>query len=310
MIERTPLVSIIIPTHNRPEKLQRCLQSVLEQTYFRFEVFVIDDASSEAFEYKKDIRVQVIQNAKNFGPGPSRNIGLQQANGEFIAFLDSDDFWETNFLEITVAALIQNPSAAMVYVNGYDVDEYGEILSIRRNKVKQLNAILPEILINNRHWGTGGCLWRKNDIQDIRWIDSRAWEDYAFDIDVALHNNTIVGVDKNLVYYDVSGKDKLSESSSDNLMTQKIISIQNISDALYASKWRRNSVIKKAMHYIFIINYMACTDEKNRLLLSQNFVRWHGVFGKVLWKLVLKLPEPQRLDMLELFSRVYRKQIR
>jgi len=310
MIERTPLVSIIIPTHNRPEKLQRCLQSVLEQTYFRFEVFVIDDASSEAFEYKRDIRVQVIQNAKNFGPGPSRNIGLQQANGEFIAFLDSDDFWETNFLEITVAALIQNPSAAMVYVNGYDVDEYGEILSIRRNKVKQLKAILPEILINNRHWGTGGCLWRKNDIQDIRWIDSRAWEDYAFDIDVALHNNTIVAVDKNLVYYDVSGKDKLSESSSDNLMTQKIISIQNISDALYASKWRRNSVIKKAMHYIFIINYMACTDEKNRLLLSQNFVRWHGVFGKVLWKLVLKLPEPQRLDMLELFSRVYRKQIR
>jgi len=310
MIERTPLVSIIIPTHNRPEKLQRCLQSVLEQTYFRFEVFVIDDASSEAFEYKKDIRVQVIQNAKNYGPGPSRNIGLQQANGEFIAFLDSDDFWETNFLEITVAALIQNPSAAMVYVNGYDVDEYGEILSIRRNKVKQLKAILPEILINNRHWGTGGCLWRKNDIQDIRWIDSRAWEDYAFDIDVALHNNTIVAVDKNLVYYDVSGKDKLSESSSDNLMTQKIISIQNISDALYASKWRRNSVIKKAMHYIFIINYMACTDEKNRLLLSQNFVRWHGVFGKVLWKLVLKLPEPQRLDMLELFSRVYRKQIR
>src|SRR5690554_2422311 len=310
MIERTPLVSIIIPTHNRPEKLQRCLQSVLEQTYFRFEVFVIDDASSEAFEYKRDIRVQVIQNAKNFGPGPSRNIGLQQANGEFIAFLDSDDFWETNFLEITVAALIQNPSAAMVYVNGYDVDEYGEILSIRRNKVKQLKAILPEILINNRHWGTGGCLWRKNDIQDIRWIDSRAWEDYAFDIDVALHNNTLVAVDKNLVYYDVSGKDKLSESSSDNLMTQKIISIQNISDALYASKWRRNSVIKKAMHYIFIINYMACTDEKNRLLLSQNFVRWHGVFGKVLWKLVLKLPEPQRLDMLELFSRVYRKQIR
>src|SRR5690554_7548633 len=86
MIERTPLVSIIIPTHNRPEKLQRCLQSVLEQTYFRFEVFVIDDASSEAFEYKKDIRVQVIQNAKNYGDRKSTRLNSSHVRISYAVF--------------------------------------------------------------------------------------------------------------------------------------------------------------------------------------------------------------------------------
>src|SRR5690554_3245049 len=135
MTRESPLVSIIIPTFNRPKKLQRCLQTVLEQTYFHLEVFVIDDASSEVFEYKEDARVQVLRNAENLGPGPSRNRGLDHARGAFIVFLDSDDYWETNFLEITVAALIQNPSAAMVYTSGYEVDNRGEILSNRRNKI-------------------------------------------------------------------------------------------------------------------------------------------------------------------------------
>src|SRR5690554_3329168 len=310
MTQVQPLVSIIIPTYNRPKKLQRCLQTVLEQTYFHLEVFVIDDASSKVFEYKKDARVRVIRNDENLGPGPSRNIGLEHAQGAFIAFLDSDDYWETNFLEITVAALIQNPSAAMVYTNGYEVDNCGEILGNRRNTRKQLDAILPEILSLNRHWGTSGCLWRKTDIQNIRWIASRTWEDYAFDIDAALHNNTIVGIKESLVYYDISGKDKLSKNTSADLMTQKIISIQHISDALLASKWRRSSKTKKAMHYILILNYLASTHNENRQLLCKNFMRWNGVLGNVLWKLVLKLPEPQRLDVLEFLSRVYRKQIR
>src|SRR5690554_2568287 len=310
MTRENPLVSIIIPTYNRLKKFQRCLQSVLEQTHSNFEVFVIDDASSEVFEYKMDARVQVIRNAQNLGPGPSRNMGLQLAKGEFVAFLDSDDFWETDFLEVTVAALIQNGSAAMAYANGYEVDGQGEILGTRRNKIKKLDAILPEILSVNRHWGTGGCLWRKKDIQNVESIASRTWEDYAFDIDVALRNNAIISVDENLVYYDVSGKDKLSERTSDDLMAQKIISVQHISDALYASKWRRNSKAKRAMHYILIMNYMASANKENRQLLSESFMRWNGFFGRFLWKLVLKLPNSQQLDVLELLTRVYRKQIR
>ncbi|QAA81370.1 glycosyltransferase [Aequorivita sp. H23M31] len=290
--------------------MQRCLDSVMGQTYSHFEVFVIDDASSEIFEYKKDSRVQVIRNAKNLGPGASRNVGLQRAKGEFVAFLDSDDYWDANFLKSSVTALIKNPSVAMAYANGINVDENGKTQDVRRNQIKQLDRILPEILSLHRHWGTGGCLWRKIDIQNIQWITSRTWEDYAFDIDVAIHNNSIIGLQETLVYYDISGKDKLSERISDDLMAQKISALQHISDALCSSKWRNDGRIKKAFRYLIVMNFLASSNQDEKQLLSHIFNRWNGFFSRFLWKLVLKLPESRRMDFLELVTRVYRKQMR
>lgn len=307
---QNPLVSVIIPTFNRPQKLERCLETVLRQTHSNLEVFVIDDASKKAFEYSEDSRVKVIRNVKNLGPGSSRNIGMQHATGQFVVFLDSDDYWELDFLETAVAALIQNPAAAMAYVNGYEVDENGKILGIRRNKIKQLDCILPEILSVNRHWGTGGCLWRKKDIQNIEWIASRTWEDYAFDIDVAIHNNTVVGVKEKLVYYDISGKDKLSERISNDFMSEKILALGYISKALYASNWRSHPKTKKALRYIFLMNFLACSNPKDKQLLSQGFNCWNGFFGRILWKVILKLPESRKVNFLELLTRIYRKQIR
>lgn len=305
-----PLVSIIIPTYNRSQKIQRCLDTVVSQTYSNLEVFVIDDASHRNFEYTADSRVQVIRNTKNLGPGPCRNIGMQQARGEFIVFLDSDDYWDVNFLKVAVAALTENPAAAMVYANGCDVDEHGKILGIRRNQIKQLDTILPEILSVNRHWGTGGCLWRKKDIQNIQWIGSRTWEDYAFDIDAAIHNNSIIGLKETLVYYDSSGTDKLSERIPDDHISQKILALQHISDSLYVSPWRHDARTKKAMRYLILMNVLACSNHDDKELLSEIFERWNSAFNRLLKKMVLKLPESPRRDLLEFATRVYRKQMR
>lgn len=305
-----PKISIIIPTYNRLHKMKRCLNSVLGQTHSNFEVFVIDDGSNAVFKNKNDSRVQVIRNAENLGPGTSRNTGLQQSKGEFVVFLDSDDYWDVNFLKETVAALVENPDAAMVYANGFNVDEDEKILGIRRNQIKKLDTILPEILSLNRHWGTGGCLWRKKHIQNVRWIASRTWEDYAFDIDVAIHNNAIIGLKETLVYYDISGKDKLSESTSDDLMTQKISTLHHISDSLYTSKWRNDPIIKKAVRYHILMNFLSHSNPDDKRELSKIFKRWNGGFSRLLWNQVLQLPESQRKSFLELVTRMYRKQMR
>lgn len=309
MLEQ-PLVSIIIPTYNRSQKILRCLNTVLDQTYSNFEVFVIDDASNEIFEYKEDPKVQVIRNASNVGPGLSRNIGMQQAKGEFMVFLDSDDYWDVNFLKVAIAALVKNPDAAMVYANGCDVDEHGKTLGVRRKQIKQLNTILPEILSVNRHWGTGGCLWRKKDIQNIQWMGFRTWEDYAFDIDAAIRNNSIIGLKETLVYYDSSGKDKLSESTSDDLLTQKLLALQHISESLHASPWRNDARTKKAMCYLILMNFLACSKQDDKEVLSKIFKRWNSAFNRLLKKMVLKLPETPRRDLFELATRIYRKQMR
>ena len=164
------LVSIIIPYYNRPKKLERCLNSIGSQTYTHFEIIVIDDCSNIPFTVRHN-HVKYLKNSTNSGPGVSRNLGMQNATGEFIAFLDCDDYWHPDFLEVLVGELQSNSKAVMAYALGFNVDEHETIISNHRNpKKKDRNCILPNILFSGRAWGTGACLWRTNLIKDTPWI--------------------------------------------------------------------------------------------------------------------------------------------
>ena len=103
-----PLVSVVIPSFNRLDYLLRAIESVLNQTYSKTEIIVVNDGSTEEgyleHKYIKDIKqVNLEQNQKiinGFGPGNIRNFGINKASGEWIAFLDDDDLWLKDKLEI------------------------------------------------------------------------------------------------------------------------------------------------------------------------------------------------------------------
>ncbi|MFZ1988674.1 MAG: glycosyltransferase family 2 protein, partial [Alphaproteobacteria bacterium] len=101
--EFRPRVSVVIPVYNRANLICRAVESVLRQTYSPYEVIVVDDASSDKSaaiaEAIRDPRVQVIRNEVNRGGGAARNIGIDAALGDYIAFLDSDDMWHRDKLE-------------------------------------------------------------------------------------------------------------------------------------------------------------------------------------------------------------------
>lgn len=92
-----PKVSVIIPTHNRPDLLTRAIRSVLVQTYQDFEVIVVDDGMKERAEDVVakfgDPRIRYLKNESSLGGGGARNRGIVEARGEYIAFLDDDDEW-------------------------------------------------------------------------------------------------------------------------------------------------------------------------------------------------------------------------
>lgn len=97
MKDLNPLVSVIIPTYNRADVLDRAIESVLNQTYENFELIIIDDGSTDkTFEqlakYESSTKVQTFS-INNHGVSFARNLGIKKASGEFIAFLDSDDEW-------------------------------------------------------------------------------------------------------------------------------------------------------------------------------------------------------------------------
>lgn len=251
------MVSIIIPYYNRPEKLRRCLDSILNQTYQNFEIFVVDDYSNIPLKLTIDNRIQVLRNCKNLGPGPSRNIGIENANGEYVAFLDSDDYWDPNFLE---RCLFQFSNAlndpGMVFTNTLSVSKNGS--SPKREWNSTTEVILPDILLKKRLWSTSSCLWKTEIIKDHRWIQTRNWEDYVFDISVALKCNRVCGIDEYLVFYDAEGDDKLSKTNYFERSIEKTHSLLNIfellKDTVYLNnKQIRNSIIDELISSLELI---------------------------------------------------------
>lgn len=112
------LVSVVIPTFNRAKVIDRAIKSVLAQTYKHIEVVVIDDGSSDSTQEIvskfKGIKYFKIENS---GVSCARNIGVSKCLGDYIAFLDSDDEWVSDKIELQLEYLIKNPSVKIVYAN-------------------------------------------------------------------------------------------------------------------------------------------------------------------------------------------------
>lgn len=99
------LVSVIIPTYNRKGTLKRAIDSILNQTYREVEIIIVDDGSTDdTYEYINEVygerdNILYICNDVNIGQSAARNVGVEQANGKWLAFCDSDDEWKSNKLE-------------------------------------------------------------------------------------------------------------------------------------------------------------------------------------------------------------------
>ncbi len=107
-----PLISVIIPFHDNIKELKNAIISVINQTYKNFEIILIDDYSSKSLDpiksYLSIEKIKYFRNDSNKGPGYSRNIGIENASGEYVAFLDSDDIWKNNKLETQLKYMINN----------------------------------------------------------------------------------------------------------------------------------------------------------------------------------------------------------
>jgi glycosyltransferase involved in cell wall biosynthesis len=132
-----PLVSVIIPTHNRAELLGRAIKSVLAQTFEDFELIVVDDASTdgtpEVVAGFDDPRIRYIRLKKNSGAPTARNTGIKKSRGAFIAFLDDDDEWLPHRLELQVKKFEElDGEVGVVYGGFYYVSQQtGKIIGKR-----------------------------------------------------------------------------------------------------------------------------------------------------------------------------------
>lgn len=180
-----PQISAIIPAYNGGSRyLAQAIGSVLSQTFRDLELIVVDDASTDdtARLVLRFHQARYFRRAENGGQAAARNDGARLARGDYLAFLDQDDLWESSLLEETVAILQAHPDAALVHCDGYQVNEGNEILEYDR-AIKHMDSI-TQILRSDHDVATSGSLLRKSCFDAIGGYDEQlpVWED----IDLAI----------------------------------------------------------------------------------------------------------------------------
>ncbi|WP_162906667.1 glycosyltransferase family 2 protein [Algihabitans albus] len=119
---RTPLVSIVVPVFNRAEQISNCLLSICGQTYRNTEIIVVDDCSTDetlaAIALCEDPRLRVIKADRNGGAASARNLGVEAATGDLIAFQDSDDYWVPHKIEDQVTKILSLPDTYIGLYSG------------------------------------------------------------------------------------------------------------------------------------------------------------------------------------------------
>ena len=178
-----PLVSVVIPTYNSGRYIRDAVDSVLGQTYENIEVIFIDDGSTDDTkdilqQYGSKIRY-VFQN--NAGPSAARNNGIKLSSGEMVAFLDADDIWMPNKLELQVALMQQYNAVGLVGCGRYTIDSSGRIIAgpfITEN-CKDMRALLQNIMVRPM-LGTPTVLIRRECFNKVGLFDEslRGAEDW------------------------------------------------------------------------------------------------------------------------------------
>lgn len=202
-----PRLSVIVPVYNAEKYINKCLDTILSQTFKDFELILVDDGSPDKCgdiceKYAKlDNRIKVFHK-KNGGVSSARNLGLSEARGEYIAFIDPDDYIDSNMFEDTIEYLQNNDGDIVCF----------EVCEVKgsRNKIgyhfdsdkimtgsEALNFILADVIDNS----PCNKIYKKTVWNHVRFPNGRRYEDVATIYRTFVQANKIVYLKKALYYY-------------------------------------------------------------------------------------------------------------
>lgn len=206
----TPIFSIIIPVYNAEEGLRVCLDSIKSQTFSEFEVILVNDGSTDKSplicdEYSiNDSRFKTIH-ISNSGVSHARNLGIENARGQYVTFVDSDDYIEPNTLSNYLEAFKENDKIDAVKC-GYYREITGspkDVISIPTDKVISNKSDLFKLLEDSRYYS---FVWnlciKKTAVGAIRFIEDINWlEDHIFSYECYLNCNSVKVISAPFYHY-------------------------------------------------------------------------------------------------------------
>ncbi|MER3492124.1 MAG: glycosyl transferase family A [Mastigocladus sp. ERB_26_2] len=272
-----PVISVIIPTYNSEKTIRHTIESVLQQTFSDFELIIINDGSTdsslEVISQFQDSRIKVFS-FDNAGGNVSRNRGLKQATGEFVSFLDADDLWTPDKLELQLNALKANPQAAVAYSWTDYIDEQGKFL-LSGTHITAHGNVYEQLLISNFLENGSNPLIRREVLVELGGFDEELTAAQDWDMWLRLAQNfNFIAVPRVQILYRIS-----ANSLSTNLVIQEKASIQVLNKACSTNTQDLNHLRRKSLTNLY--KYLTCKA------LQQPFNRKKGLAAaRFLWKYI------------------------
>lgn len=252
------MVSVVIPTHNRADLLPRAIKSVQEQTYKDLEIVVVSDGSTDNTKEvvealaAEDSRIRFVEYHPGRGGNIARNTGIEEAKGEYVAFLDDDDEFFPTKLEKQVAIMESDPEIGLVYT-GVKILYINEKVTYA-SKARNCGDLSREILLDNYIGTTSTVMLRKSVIAKSGMFDVqlKALQDFDLWIRVCQHCKVGVVPEELINYYNYTNSNQVSAS------TQKYIDAFAYINNKYAAYFEEMSpeklAEKKRNEYSLLIN--------------------------------------------------------
>ena len=239
--ENFGLISIIMAAYNAEKTIGHSISSVLDQTYPNFELLVVNDCSSDGTEKlvesfaAKDSRVRLISNEKNSGVSYTRKHGLEEAKGEWIAILDSDDAWAPEKLEKQIA-LQEKTNADLLFTGSTFVDADGQPISwyLAAPAEVTYRRLLKQNILSN-----SSALVRKELYAKHYASGDGMHEDFAIWLSILQEGRKAYGVDEPLLIYRIAKSSKSGnkfKAAKMNWNTYRYVGLNPVS-ALYYECW-------------------------------------------------------------------------
>ena len=228
MSQEKALISIIIPVYKVEKYLEKCIQSVINQTYENLQIILVDDGSPDncgkiCDEYaKKDHRIEVIHKS-NGGLSDARNKGLEIAKGEYIGFVDSDDYIEADMYEV-LYNLLKQYNADVSICNFYTVSQGKIAIKNADNGINEYNRIeiLKEILLDrNIQSYAWNKLYKKELFDEIKYPIGKKYEDIGTTFYLLEKCNKVVVTGKSEYYY-INRQDSIVNNVTESTITDYI----------------------------------------------------------------------------------------
>lgn len=274
------LISIIIPVYNVDEYLDKCLKSVINQTYKNIEIILINDGSTDnslniCKLYEKRYRNILLIDKKNEGVSIARNVGINMAKGEYITFVDSDDWIEKDYTEVLYREL-KKDDFDLIISNGI---VFNDLKIVESNKINEniqftseeaIKELLLEKRISSSCWGN---IYKKNIINKIKFDSNmRIAEDMKFMVEV-IERCTKIKVIKDEKYHYYLRKNSAVRSGFNDKWYDEL----NYCEVLihkYKNSSLKNYAVKRFMRVNLFCATLSNLNKKDRTNIKYNLVRY------------------------------------